>query len=79
MEEPAPADATARSAAGGRDRAGGKGRNRQAHDLLVSGLAGWGGRIRTSVWWNQNQAGPPTKSMRILNKLWNSTLNVSIG
>jgi hypothetical protein len=25
-------------------------------------------RIRTSVWWNQNQAGPSTKSMRILKK-----------
>jgi hypothetical protein len=35
--------------------------------------AGWGGRIRTSAWWNQNQAGPSTKSTRILNHSLNLT------
>ncbi len=42
-------------------------------------LPGWGGRIRTSVWWNQNQ---PTLSMistGILKKAWNTALKVSIG
>jgi hypothetical protein len=40
---------------------------------------GWGGRVRTSAWWNQNQPGPSTKSMRILNNPWNLPLDVSIG
>jgi hypothetical protein len=44
-----------------------------------AGLVGWGGRIRTSVWWNQNQATSPTISKRILKKVWNSALKVSIG
>ena len=32
---------------------------------LSARLPGWGGRIRTSVWWNQNQATPPMISMRV--------------
>jgi hypothetical protein len=35
-------------------------------------------RIRTSVWWNQNQATPPMISMRILKKIGNSSLDVSV-
>jgi hypothetical protein len=46
---------------------------------LDAGLVGWGGRIRTSVWWNQNQAGPSMKSTRILNNSWDPALKVSIG
>jgi hypothetical protein len=46
---------------------------------LSAGLAGWGGRIRTSVWWNQNQATLSIISTSILKKAWNSALKVSIG
>src|ERR1700694_1904844 len=46
---------------------------------LKSGRTGWGGRIRTSAWWNQNQATSPAISMRILKKAWDSALKVSIG
>jgi hypothetical protein len=46
---------------------------------LDAGLAGWGGRIRTSAWWNQNQARPSMKSTRILKNVRNLTPDVSIG
>jgi hypothetical protein len=35
-------------------------------NYLQLSLAGWGGRIRTSVWWNQNQATSPMISKLIL-------------
>jgi hypothetical protein len=38
-----------------------------------------GGRIRTSVWWNQNQATSLVISMRILNNSPNLALNLSTG
>jgi hypothetical protein len=46
---------------------------------FINEILGWGGRIRTSAWWNQNQ---PTLSMistGILKKAWNTALKVSIG
>ena len=46
---------------------------------LKRGLPGWGGRIRTSVWWNQNQPTLSIISTSVLKKAWNSTLKVSIG
>jgi hypothetical protein len=42
-------------------------------------VAGWGGRIRTSVWWNQNQRGSLAISIRILTKSRNLPLDISIG
>jgi hypothetical protein len=45
----------------------------------VVGLPGWGGRIRTSVWWNQNQRGSLAISIRILTKSRNLPLDISIG
>jgi hypothetical protein len=41
-------------------------------------MDGWGGRIRTSAWWNQNQATNSMFSKTILKKASNSALNVSI-
>src|SRR3981189_1915732 len=36
--------------------------------LQLPRLAGWGGRIRTSVWWNQNPPGSSMISMDFLTK-----------
>src|ERR1700681_4548138 len=46
---------------------------------LKRGMPGWCGRIRSSAWWNQNQAGPSIKSTRILKNYRNSPLYRSIG
>jgi hypothetical protein len=45
----------------------------------LAGLAGWGGRIRTSVWWNQNQRGSLAISTGILTKSRKWPLNASTG
>src|ERR1700736_3600553 len=46
---------------------------------LKRGLPGWGGRIRTSVWWNQNPTPPTMFSMPVPNYPLDMTVNTSIG
>jgi hypothetical protein len=46
--------------------------------LRETGLAGWGGRIRTSEWRNQNPTSSLVKSTYIPKKLQNSTAEKSI-